>query len=61
MTKMLGHTEATVRGEAPPPLVAKLIGFDLISVRPGEGVVELKATEAQANPMGTLRYSLRHC
>ena len=54
MTKMLDHTEAIIRGEAPPPPVAKLIGFDLISVRPGEAVVELQATEAHANPMGTL-------
>ena len=54
MTKMLEHTEAIIRGEAPPPPVAKLIGFDLISVRPGEAVVELQATEAHANPMGTL-------
>ena len=54
MTKMLEHTEAIIRGEAPPPPVAKLIGFDLISVRSGEAVVELQATEAHANPMGTL-------
>src|SRR5438477_9902795 len=54
MTKMLEHTEAIIRGEAPPPPIAKLIGFNLISVKPGEAVVEFQATEAHANPMGTL-------
>jgi uncharacterized protein (TIGR00369 family) len=54
MTKMLEHSEAIIRGDAPPPPIARLIGFDLISVKPGEAVVELQATEAHANPMGTL-------
>ena len=54
MTKTLEHTEAIIRGEAPPPPIAKLIGFNLISVKPGEAVVEFQATEAHANPMGTL-------
>src|SRR5882672_5517018 len=54
MTKMLESTEAVIRGDAQPSPVAKLIGFDLISVKPGEAVVELQATEAHANPMGTL-------
>jgi uncharacterized protein (TIGR00369 family) len=54
MTKMLERSEAIIRGEATPPPVAKLIGFDLISVKPGEAIVEFQATEAHANPMGTL-------
>jgi len=54
MTKMLNFSEAVARGDAPPPPIAQLIGFDLISVKPGEAVVELQATEAHANPMGTL-------
>lgn len=54
MTKMLNLSEAFARGNAPPPPIAQLIGFDLISVKPGEAVVELQATEAHANPMGTL-------
>ena len=33
---------------------ARLIGFDLISVKPGEAVIEFRATAAHANPMGTL-------
>jgi uncharacterized protein (TIGR00369 family) len=54
MTKMLDRSEAIARGDAPPPPIAWLIGFDLISVKPGEAVIEFQATEAHANPMGTL-------
>src|SRR5882762_7722474 len=54
MTKMLDHSEAIARGEAPPPPIAQLIGFDLVSVKPGEAQIEFQATEAHANPMGTL-------
>jgi len=34
MTKMLTHIEAMVHGEAPPAPIARLIGFDVISVKP---------------------------
>lgn len=51
---MLDRSEAIARGDAPPPPIAQLIGFDLVSVKPGEAVVEFQATEAHANPMGTL-------
>ncbi len=54
MTRMVDHTKAIIRGEAPPPPVAKLIGFDVVSVEPGESVVEFQATEVHRNPMGTL-------
>ena len=54
MTKMLDFSKAVARGDAPPPAIAKLIGFDLVSVNPGEAVIEFQATEAHANPMGTL-------
>ncbi len=54
MTKMLDRSEAIARGEAPPPPIAQLIGFHLASVKPGEAMVEFQATEAHANPMGTL-------
>jgi uncharacterized protein (TIGR00369 family) len=54
MTKMLDRSEAIVRGDASPPPIARLIGFDLISVKPGEAVIEFQATELHANPMGTL-------
>ena len=54
MTKMLDHIERVLRGDAPPPPIARLIGFELTSVKPGEAVIEFQATEAHANPMGTL-------
>jgi uncharacterized protein (TIGR00369 family) len=54
MTNMLAATQAVIRGEAPPAPVAKLIGFDVVSVEPGESVVEFQATEVHRNPMGTL-------
>ena len=54
MTKMLDRCEAIARGDAPPPPIARLIGFDLVSVKPGEARIEFQATDAHANPMGTL-------
>src|ERR1044072_2982280 len=54
MPKMLEAIEKVLSGELPPPPVARLIGFRLTSIRPGEAVVELEASERHANPMGTL-------
>lgn len=54
MAKMLDLIERMLRGESPPPPVARLIGFQLTAIRAGESVVEFEATEAHANPMGTL-------
>jgi uncharacterized protein (TIGR00369 family) len=51
---MLAQVEKVVRGEAPPPPVAQLIGFRLTSVQSGEATVVLEADERHANPMGTL-------
>jgi uncharacterized protein (TIGR00369 family) len=52
--KMLDNIQRMVDGEMPPPPVARLVGFHLASVKPGEAVIELEAGEAHANPMGTL-------
>jgi uncharacterized protein (TIGR00369 family) len=54
VTKLLDLSEAIARGDAPPPPIARLIGFKLVSVKPGEARVEFQATDAHANPMGTL-------
>jgi uncharacterized protein (TIGR00369 family) len=54
MTKMLEAAKAIVTGEAPQPPVGRLIGFDLVSVEPGNAVIDFQATEAHRNPMGTL-------
>jgi len=54
MTKHLDNLERLVRGEVQPPPIARLIGFQVTSVRHGEAVVELEASDIHANPMGTL-------
>lgn len=54
MPKMLDMIEKVARGELPPPPVARLIGFRLTSIQPGQSVVELETNETHANPMGTL-------
>src|SRR4051812_32317647 len=54
MAKMLELIEKMLRGEAPQPPVARLIGFNLTAIQSGEAVVEFEATAAHANPMGTL-------
>lgn len=54
MPKMLEMIERVARGELPPPPVARLIGFRLTSIQPGQSVVELETNETHANPMGTL-------
>ena len=54
MATMLDLIQKALRGEAPPPPVATLIGFRLTEVEPGHAVIELEASERHANPMGTL-------
>src|SRR5689334_22942973 len=43
-----------IKGEAPQASVGRLIGFDLVSIEPGNAVIEFEATESHRNPMGTL-------
>ncbi len=54
MAKMLDLIDAMLRGEKPPPPIAKLIGFKISSLAPGQVIVELEADERHGNPMGTL-------
>jgi len=54
MATMLDHIRMIQRGEAPPPPVAALIGFDIVSVEPGHVVMALEVGKQHANPMGTL-------
>ena len=42
------------RGTLSPPPVAKLIGFTLTAIQPGQAVIEFEASAQHANPMGTL-------
>ena len=43
-----------IRGEAPPPPVAGLVGFRIVEVEAGRAVFEMEAGPQHANPMGTL-------
>jgi uncharacterized protein (TIGR00369 family) len=54
MPRMLDGIQKALRGEAPPPPIARLIGFTLVAAEPGRAVVELEAGPQHANPMGTL-------
>jgi uncharacterized protein (TIGR00369 family) len=47
--------EAMIRGEVPPPPVARTVGMRLVEVGDGEARFELDAVpERHANPMGTV-------
>ena len=47
--------EAMIRGEAPPPPVALLVGMRLVEVGDGEARFELETDlDRHANPMGTV-------
>jgi uncharacterized protein (TIGR00369 family) len=52
---MRQQIEAILRGEAPPPPVAELLGIRLVSVDDGECVFEMEAVPEHANPMGTVQ------
>jgi uncharacterized protein (TIGR00369 family) len=54
MATMLERVQAILRGEAPDPPVARLIGFRLVAVAPGSAVFEMEAGPHHSNPMGTL-------
>jgi len=43
-----------MNGAIPPPPIANLIGFKLVSVTSGRAVIEFEAGDRHANPMGTL-------
>ena len=54
MATMLEIAQRMLRGEQQPPPVARLIGFVLKAIEPGQAVFELEAGERHYNPMGTL-------
>jgi uncharacterized protein (TIGR00369 family) len=51
---MLDWIQKAMRGEVPPPPIARLIGFTIAEAEPGRAVVEFEAGPQHANPMGTL-------
>jgi uncharacterized protein (TIGR00369 family) len=53
-TGHLQHIQKMMRGEAPPPPIARLIGFEVVQTELGRVVFEMNAGPQHANPMGTL-------
>jgi uncharacterized protein (TIGR00369 family) len=51
---MPNQIQMMLNGPIPPPPIAKLIGFKLVSISSGKAVIEFQADEKHANPMGTL-------
>ena len=54
MTTLLEHGQKVLRGEVPPPPIARLLGFTLKSIEPGHAVFQMEVDERHHNPMGTL-------
>lgn len=54
MPTLLDRMQDMMRGQAPIPPIADLIGFTLTAIEPGRAVVEFEAIPQHANPMGTL-------
>ena len=52
--RFIDHLRAVVRGEAPQPPVAQLVGFSLKSVGEGQAGIEFEAGAQHTNPRGTL-------
>src|SRR4051794_22595098 len=50
----LEQLQGMIKGGVEPPPVAKLIGFDMVSIDRGLSVFEMDAGPQHANPMGTL-------
>jgi len=53
-TRHIDQLRALVRGEVSPPPIAKLIGFEFVSIDLGRSTFVLDASPKHANPMGTL-------
>jgi uncharacterized protein (TIGR00369 family) len=54
MTTILELAQKMQRREAPPPPIARLLGFVLKVIEPGRAVFGMEAGERHHNPMGTL-------
>ena len=54
MTTMLEQGQKMLRGELPPPPIARLLGFAMKSIEPAHAVFEMEVDERHHNPMGTL-------
>src|SRR3989442_15419621 len=54
MPTLFDLAQRICRGDSPPPPVARLIGFTLTFIAPGQAHIEFEAGAQHANPMGTL-------
>jgi len=54
----LQFMQRMIAGEFPPPPIAQLMGFTLVSVAPGEAVFECRPGEQHYNPLGTVHGGL---
>ncbi len=54
MNTFIDRVQAMIRGEAPNPPAALLLGFRAVEVSPGRALFEMEAGPQHANPMGTL-------
>ena len=54
MSSFLEQAQSIQRGEAPPPPIARLLGFVLKAVESGRAVFEMPIDHRHYNPMGTL-------
>ena len=54
MATMHSLGEMMMRGEIPPPPIARLVGFAMKSIEPGRAVFEMAVDERHHNPLGTL-------
>src|SRR5688572_14028656 len=54
MATILELGQKTLRGEAPPAPIGRLLGFVLKSIEPGSAVFEMQVDERHHNPLGTL-------
>jgi len=54
MSTLFDFAQRICRGDSPPPPVARLIGFTLTFIAPGQAHIEFEAGAQHANPMGTL-------
>jgi uncharacterized protein (TIGR00369 family) len=54
MTTMLEHAQKMLRGEVPPPPIARLLGLVPKSIEPGRVVFQIDTDARFHNPMGTL-------
>jgi uncharacterized protein (TIGR00369 family) len=54
MATILELGRQMMRGEAPQPPIARVLGFTLTAIEPGRAVFEMEVNERHHNPLGTL-------